>query len=53
MKPIRVVLLVIVLLLLIGALPVWPYAGAYGYWPSGTAFFVLLLVLVLIAMGVL
>lgn len=44
----RFILLVIVLLLLIGALPAWPYSSGWGYYPSGglgLIFVILLLVL--------
>jgi hypothetical protein len=42
------VLMIILLLLLIGGLPVWPYAATWdaGYWPSG--FFALLFVVLLV-----
>ena len=29
------ILLIIVILLLVGALPAWPYISGWGYWPSG------------------
>ena len=29
------ILLIILILLLVGALPTWPYSGAWGYYPSG------------------
>ena len=29
------ILLVILILILIGALPTWPYSGSWGYYPSG------------------
>jgi uncharacterized protein DUF3309 len=29
------VLLIIIVLLLIGALPTWPYSSGWGYYPSG------------------
>lgn len=44
----RFILLIIVLILLVGALPTWPYSGGWGYYPSGglgLIFIVLLLVL--------
>jgi hypothetical protein len=28
------ILLIILILLLIGALPAWPYSSGWGYWPS-------------------
>ena len=33
--PMRLVLLVVLLLLLVGALPAWPYSQGWGYYPSG------------------
>ena len=33
----RTILLIIVILLLLGALPVWPYSGGWGYYPTGGA----------------
>ena len=45
------VLLVILVLLLVGALPTWPYSGAWGYYPSGGLGLVLLIVLILLVMG--
>jgi hypothetical protein len=41
-------LLVLLVLLLIGALPTWPYSNAWGYYPSGI-FGVLLIVLIILA----
>ncbi len=44
----RFILLIIVLLLLVGALPAWPYSTGWGYYPSGglgLVFVILLLVL--------
>ena len=43
----RLVLLILLLLILFGALPVWPYSAGWGYYPSGGAG-VLLLVLILL-----
>lgn len=31
----RFVLLIVLLLLVLGALPTWPYSGEWGYYPSG------------------
>jgi hypothetical protein len=41
------IVLVLLLLLLVGALPTWPYSAGWGYFPSGTMALVLLIVLVL------
>ena len=44
-------LLVIVLLLLIGTLPAWPYSAGWGYYPSGILGTVLLILLVMAVLG--
>jgi hypothetical protein len=45
------ILLVILILLLVGALPTWPYSSGWGYYPSGGLGLVLLILLVLLVMG--
>jgi len=47
---IRTILLVVLILLLIGSLPTWPYSSGWGYYPSGGlgAIIVILLILALI-----
>lgn len=40
------ILLVLLILLLIGALPTWPYSAGWGYYPSGGLGLVLIVVLV-------
>ena len=45
------ILLIIVLLLVIGALPTWPYSTGWGYYPSGGLGLILLILLVLLLMG--
>jgi hypothetical protein len=47
----RAVILVIIILLLVGALPTWPYSAHWGYYPSGGLGLVLLVVLILAVMG--
>ncbi|PYJ51723.1 MAG: DUF3309 domain-containing protein [Verrucomicrobia bacterium] len=44
----RFILLLILLLLLIGALPTWPYSTGWGYYPSGGLGLILLIVLLVI-----
>jgi hypothetical protein len=44
-------ILIILLLLLVGVLPTWPYSGGWGYRPSGIATVILLVVLVMVLMG--
>ncbi len=45
------ILLIILVLLLIGALPAWPYSSGWGYWPSGGLGLILLILIVLALMG--
>jgi len=45
------ILLIVVLLLLIGAIPTWPYSRGWGYAPSGVVGVMLVVVLVLLAGG--
>ena len=47
----RVLLLVILVLLILGALPTWPYSGGWGYYPSGGLGAVLVIVLILVVLG--
>jgi hypothetical protein len=45
------ILIIILILLLVGALPSWPYSSGWGYYPSGGLGLVLLIVLVLALSG--
>jgi hypothetical protein len=47
----RTILLVILILLLLGALPTWPYSTGWGYYPSGGLGLVLLIVVILALTG--
>jgi hypothetical protein len=47
-KPMRTILLIILILLLIGALPTWPYSTGWGYYPSGGLVLLIVLLLVLL-----
>jgi len=49
----RLILLIIVILLLIGALPTWPYSAEWGYYPAGGLGTILIIVLILVLLGVL
>jgi Protein of unknown function (DUF3309) len=44
----RFILFLILLLLLIAALPTWPYSASWGYYPSGGLGFILLIVLLVV-----
>ena len=45
------ILLVILILILIGALPTWPYSSGWGYYPSGGAGLIVVILLVLLLTG--
>lgn len=44
----RLLLIILVLLLVIGALPTWPYSTNWGYYPSGGLGTVALIVLIVV-----
>jgi Protein of unknown function (DUF3309). len=44
----RFILLIILLFLIIGALPTWPYSTGWGYYPSGGLGLLLVIVLLLV-----
>ena len=45
------ILFIILIVLLVGALPTWPYSSGWGYYPSGGLGLVLLILLILLLMG--
>jgi hypothetical protein len=47
----RMLLFIIVILLLIGALPAWPYSAGWGYYPSGGLGIVVIILIILLLMG--
>jgi len=47
----RLVLLIILVLLVLGALPTWPYSAGWGYYPSGGLGLVLVILLILALLG--
>lgn len=44
-------LLILLILLIVGALPTWPYSGGWGYYPSGGLGLVLIVLLILFLTG--
>jgi hypothetical protein len=48
---ISTILLVILIILLIGALPTWPYSSGWGYYPSGGLGLVAVILIVLLLLG--
>jgi hypothetical protein len=45
------ILLIVLILLLLGAVPAWPYSRSWGYYPSGGLGLVVIIVLVLLLAG--
>jgi hypothetical protein len=45
------ILLIVLVLLLLGSVPTWPYSRSWGYGPSGGLGLVLVIVIVLILLG--
>ena len=48
----RLILLIVVILLLVGALPTWPYSSGWGYYPAGGLGTILIILLILALVGV-
>jgi len=47
----RTVLLIVLILILIGSVPMWPYSTGWGYGPTGVVGLILLILIILIVMG--
>ncbi|MCT8988821.1 DUF3309 domain-containing protein [Chelativorans sp. SCAU2101] len=45
------ILIIILILILIGAIPSWPYSRSWGYGPSGIIGIILIIILILALMG--
>jgi Protein of unknown function (DUF3309) len=45
------ILLIILILILIGALPTWPYSSGWGYYPSGGLGLIVIIILILLLLG--
>lgn len=45
------ILIVILVLLLVGALPTWPYSSGWGYYPSGGVGLIVLILIILLLTG--
>lgn len=44
----RLILLILLIILLLGALPTWPYSGDWGYYPSGGIGLALVIVILIL-----
>ena len=51
--PLRTIVIIVLVLLLIGAFPVWPYSSGWGYYPTGGLGTLLIILLILVFAGVL
>jgi hypothetical protein len=51
MTAIQLLLLILLVLLLVGTVPAWPYATAWGYGPSGLMLILLVVLVILIMTG--
>lgn len=51
MNPITLILLIFLILLLVGALPVWGFSAGFGFYPAGSLGLVLIILLILILVG--
>ena len=45
------ILLIILILMLIGSIPAWPYSSGWGYYPSGGLGLIVLIVIILLVLG--
>ncbi|MGH6912125.1 MAG: DUF3309 family protein [Geminicoccaceae bacterium] len=45
------IIVIILILLLLGALPSWPYSRGWGYYPSGGLGLIVIILLILLLMG--
>jgi hypothetical protein len=45
------ILLIILILILLGALPTWPYSSGWGYYPSGGVGIIVIIIVILLVMG--
>lgn len=48
---ISTILIIILILILLGAIPAWPYSRGWGYGPSGIVGVILVILLILVLMG--
>lgn len=46
-----IIILIVLIVLLLGAFPAWPYSRNWGYWPSGGLGLVVVIILILLLLG--
>jgi hypothetical protein len=49
--PLSWIIIILIVLLLVGAVPRWPYSAGWGYYPMGGLGLVLIIVLILLLLG--
>ena len=49
--PLGTILIVLLILVLVGALPSWPYSRSWGYYPSGLLGIIVVILVVLLLLG--
>ena len=47
----RLLLLIVLIVLLLGALPTWPYSAGWGYYPSGGLGLLVVIVIIVLLVG--
>lgn len=47
----NIIILIVLLLLILGALPAWPYSKSWGYYPSGAGVLLLIVLAVVLMRG--
>jgi hypothetical protein len=50
-RAVSIILIVLLVLILLGTLPTWPYSSGWGFYPSGGAGLVLLILVILLLTG--
>ena len=48
---IRTILLILLVLLLLGSLPTWPYSAGWGYYPSGGLGLIVIILIIVLLVG--
>ncbi|HOE95213.1 MAG TPA: DUF3309 family protein [Candidatus Sumerlaeota bacterium] len=52
MSIVGMILLILLIMIVLGSLPAWPYSRGWGYYPSGSVGLILIIVIVLLVLGV-
>jgi hypothetical protein len=47
----RTILIILLILILLGTLPVWPYSGSWGYYPVGGTGLLFMIIIALLLLG--